>query len=269
MTEHPAPAAPSADTPAFFAPTAPALAAAGAAMADTRGFGSVEEAPTEGPAIEMTFVDVAGYPIDGAPYRLTLPDGTTVEDVLAKDGAIRRSLDAPGRVEVVLPRLGQAAWAASETRVGQPVGMQAATAGFPDGTPAAFLVYRRQIREADALVDTVASEVQGGRLEADWSLDTVLGATTTPPDDGEPPPTTVHFYFEVQVGPCLVRSAPLLVKDDLAIELLDDKGQPRASVEYVVLLPDWTARRGRTDLAGRATERDVPPGFCAVTVIDR
>lgn len=251
------------------APTAPALAQVGVTMAVGRALGQPETVQHEGPAIDLPVVDRAGYPLAGMPYRLSLPDGTDIEDVLADDGTIRRSVPAPGRITVVLPAVMAASWASSETRIGVPVEMRASTVGFDDGTLASFLVFRRQLRNADALVDTIPSEVKGNAVAATWMLDPSLGVTMHPPADDETAITTLGFYFELHVGPCLARSGALRIHDDLHIECLDPSGLPRPHAQYVVRLPDGSARRGRADHAGVAIERDVPPGYATVTILGR
>jgi hypothetical protein len=59
----------------------------------------------------------------------------------------------------------------------------------------------------------------------------------------------------------MARSGDLRVVDDLEIRL-DEGGAPL--MDYMVLLPDGSTRRGRLDALGHAVERDVAPGLSRV-----
>jgi type VI secretion system secreted protein VgrG len=62
--------------------------------------------------IEIELQDEEGNPVPGAPYRVTLPDGTTVADgTLDEKGYARIDHIDPGTCEVSFPNLDQDAWA--------------------------------------------------------------------------------------------------------------------------------------------------------------
>jgi len=61
--------------------------------------------------IEIEFQDEAGQPITGEPYRITLPDGTTVADgTLDEKGRARVANIDPGTCKVTFPNLDKEAW---------------------------------------------------------------------------------------------------------------------------------------------------------------
>ncbi|HXB72169.1 MAG TPA: type VI secretion system tip protein TssI/VgrG [Candidatus Acidoferrales bacterium] len=61
--------------------------------------------------IEIELLDEAGKPVAGEPYRVTLPDGTTVADgTLDEKGKARVENVDPGTCKVTFPNLDQEAW---------------------------------------------------------------------------------------------------------------------------------------------------------------
>jgi type VI secretion system secreted protein VgrG len=61
--------------------------------------------------IEIELLDEAGKPVAGEPYKITLPDGTTVADGTLDDkGRARVSNIDPGSCQVTFPNLDQEAW---------------------------------------------------------------------------------------------------------------------------------------------------------------
>jgi type VI secretion system secreted protein VgrG len=61
--------------------------------------------------IEIKLVDNAGKPVPGEPYKVTLPDGTTVADGTLDDkGHARVDNIDPGSCKVTFPNLDKDAW---------------------------------------------------------------------------------------------------------------------------------------------------------------
>jgi type VI secretion system secreted protein VgrG len=61
--------------------------------------------------IEIELVDEEGQPVPGEPYRITLPDGTTVADgTLDEKGWARVDNIDPGSCKVTFPNLDKDAW---------------------------------------------------------------------------------------------------------------------------------------------------------------
>jgi type VI secretion system secreted protein VgrG len=61
--------------------------------------------------IEIKLVDDAGKPVPGEPYKVTLPDGTTVADGTLDDKGFARvdNID-PGSCKVTFPNLDKRTW---------------------------------------------------------------------------------------------------------------------------------------------------------------
>jgi type VI secretion system secreted protein VgrG len=109
-------------TQASFAVTSIAPAAAAAAGAGAGGKQSAaSDAPTHDPTseenkdkthwIEINLVDDEGKPVPGEPYKVTLPDGTTVADgTLDEKGHARVDNIDPGNCQVTFPNLDKDAW---------------------------------------------------------------------------------------------------------------------------------------------------------------
>jgi hypothetical protein len=228
-------------------------------MAKTRPPEAKDSARRHGHWIECQFFDSAGYPLAGAPYVLTLPDGSRSEGKLGADGALRRDVTEAGRYEVVFADVRHARWGVERIRVGESVTMEAEAVGFEEGATAVFVVYRRGIRDADAMIDALEGSVASGHVSVQWRLDPARRATLDPNDETVPPGG--DFYFEVIAGAAMARSGDLRLVDDLEIRL-SDGGAPL--VDYMVLLPDGSTRRGRLDALGDAVERDVAPGLSRV-----
>ncbi len=55
------------------------------------------------------------------------------------------------------------------------------------------------------------------------------------------------------------------VKTWVAIELLDDAGQPVANEKYVVTVPEGVVKSGTLDATGRARITDIDPGMCKIS----
>jgi type VI secretion system secreted protein VgrG len=77
------------------------------------------DAPTHNPGqnkdkkhwIEIELVDEDGNPVPGEPYRITLPDGSTVADgTLNEKGWARVDHIDPGTCQVTFPNLDKDAW---------------------------------------------------------------------------------------------------------------------------------------------------------------
>lgn len=60
--------------------------------------------------IEYELVDMAGDPVPGEPYRITLANGEIIEGVLDKAGRVRLDLVLPGDCQITFPNLDSEAW---------------------------------------------------------------------------------------------------------------------------------------------------------------
>jgi len=91
---------------------APAAAAAAAAAAEAPSHDSASEENKEKKSwIEIEMIDEQDKPVAGEKYRITLPDGTTIDEgTLDEKGCARVENIDPGSCKITFPNLDQDAW---------------------------------------------------------------------------------------------------------------------------------------------------------------
>lgn len=107
-------------------------------------------------------------------------------------------------------------------------------------------------RETEELLVLVAAYVAEGKLRVE-RLVAPPGGWRSAPQKAEPekmPPTMAMSTRTVLTW--------------IGIELVDADGNPVAGEEYEITLPDGSVRKGTLDDAGKAHERGIDPGTCAV-----
>jgi len=219
----------------------------------------------EGHWIEYQFVDSAGNSVGGFPYEFTAPDGTESQGMVGSGGRLYWSGSDAGQANVILKFISNARWSVDTAEAGESVTMSADVEGYDAGTPATFQIYKRDLRGADALVDTIETETQASSVEADWEY--VLngegdeGATSDETQQGYSAP---EYYFDVIVERGRARSDLLEYRDYIEIEAVDEDGDPMADVEYVLYLPNGALRTGTLDGSGCLREENIPPGLCSI-----
>jgi len=229
---------------------------AGAAAAAAGGSSEAESG--ERHWVEFLLADSAGRPLASVPFELQDPSGETARGASAADGKIRRDgLSAAGDCRVKVFALSEAAWSVEEAQVGDSLTLTAEAWGFADGTAARLIIFERQVRGAARAIATIAAEVQGGRVEAEWQY-------AYPPRSSEEEASfqgywRPEYYFVVQIGAVQTVSGLLELTDRLEIEVRDEEGQPLAGEDYRLYLADGSVREGQLDDAGCAREEDVPP----------
>lgn len=243
--------------------------AAGAnASAASAAFDNKESVMKEEHWLEIAFVDKAGNPVSGVPYRLKDPSGNESEGVLRLDGKVRRdALEQEGQAEVTLFSVSGAKWSKESASAGDEVTLSASVEGFEAGQSATFLVYRRAITGPDILVASIEAKTQSDKVEAAWSYTYEPDEEVVVPEEGiEVGPAAAGkyaapvFFFEVVLGPCKARSGVLRYEDYIEIEVVDEDGAPLASEDYVLYLSSGEVRKGQTDGAGKLREENVAPG---------
>jgi len=234
-------------------------AAAAHASAAAALFDNNESVTKQQHWIEFEFVDKAGLPVSGVPYKLTDPDGRESEGVLRMDGTIRRdALQSESQGKVILMSVTEAKWSKEEADVGETVKMSAKAEGFEDGTKAVFQIFKRDISGPDVVVAEVEAKVSGEKVEGEWSLQRNSGDDEEAESAGgfESP----EYYIDVIVGNCMTRSRMQNYKDYVEIELLDGDGNPVPDAEYILYLSNGEVRRGRLDGNGYKKEENTPIG---------
>jgi len=238
---------------------APASAAA-KASALAAMFDNVEASTKKEHWIEFQFVDKAGLPISGVPYKFTDPENKETRGGLRLDGTIHRDAMKEGNCKVQLYSISNAKWSAEKAEVGEKVKLSAEVEGFENGTAAEFLIYIKDIKGADRPVETIKAEVKGEKVEAEWEY--VYEEENEEETGGEEHDTysAPSYYFEVIVENILARSGLLDYKDWIEIELKDEEDNPIADEEYIVYLSNGEVRKGKLDGNGYKKEEKVPPG---------
>lgn len=210
--------------------------------------------------VEFEFVDKAGNPVSGIPYKFTDPDGNESEAVLRLDGTIRRDALSAGQCKAVLFGVSNAKWSKDKANVGEKVKMSAEVEGFEDETPALFQIFKRDLKGADVVVDEVKAEVKGVKVEGEWEY-------VYPEDmeeyeqNGEEQQDyrSPQYYFEAIVEHCKARSGLLDYKDWVEIELKDEDDNPIGNEEYILFFSTGEVRKGKLDSNGKKREEKVPP----------
>ena len=210
--------------------------------------------------IEFEFVDKAGNPVSGIPYKFTGPDGVESESVLRPDGKIRRDELPSGQGKVQLFSLYNAKWSKDKANVGEKVKLSAQVEGYENGTKALFQIYERDVKGPDDLIANIEAQVQGNKVEAEWEYvyteDTDNEQTDSDTQRGYSAP---EYYFEVIVGRSTARSGLLGYQDWIEIELRDENGKPIPNEEYVLYLSNGEVRKGSLDGNGSKKEKNIPP----------
>jgi uncharacterized Zn-binding protein involved in type VI secretion len=239
---------------------APASIAA-QASASTALFDNNESTTKEEHWVEIQFVDKAGKPVSRVPYKFTDTENKETEDVLRLDGTIRRDGIKEGQCKVQLFSVSNAKWSKEEAEVGEQVKMKADIDGFKDGTMATFEIYKRDLKGADVVVETIAAEVKGGKVEDEWEY-VIQNEKNNIATQGEIQQkySIPEYYFDVIVAKSKARSNLLMYKDWIDLKLKDDEGNAIGDIKYKVFLPNGEMREGTLDGQGYAKVEDIPPG---------
>ena len=239
------------------AASAAAASAAGAALRPgTPGTGA--EARPLSPWVGVAYADAAGRPVAAWAYHA---EGGADE----RDGAVGTGgqvwcdgLAEGGAVAVGLVGAYGCRWDRGEARVGEGVGMSARCAGVEDGAMAAFEVYRVAACPGGAveraLVWTRLGEVAGGRIET-------LEPFTEPDEPVEDDATAVWYEVEAVVEHVhRARGGALRLRDDVALRVLDEEGEPVRGLPHEVRVAVGEVHGLQTDRGGAAGVADVQPG---------
>lgn len=211
--------------------------------------------------VEFEFVDKAGKPVSGVHYKFTDAENKESNGVLKPDGRIRRDALKQGQCEGRLLSVHSAKWSKNSPEVGEKVKLIAETLGFDSGSKGFFRIYRRDINQPDVLHDTIETQVQGDKIEADWEYIAPQGAPAgkdpkAPADFYSAP----EFYFVAAVNPCESRSALLSYRDWIEFTFKDEQGNPLANKKFRLYLASGEIRQGKLDASGHAKIKDIPPG---------
>ena len=238
---------------------APASIAAQAG-ASTALFDNNESTTKEEHWVEIQFVDKAGNLVSGVPYKFTDTENKVSEGVLRLDGKIRRDGIKEGQCKVQLFSVSNAKWSKDKAEVGEKVKMTADVEGFEDGTKATFEVYKRDLKGADMVIETIESEVKGEKVEDEWEY------VYPEEEDNETEIKEIRgysspeYYFFINVNGKIARSGILDYKDTIEIGFVDEEGNAIPNVDYILTSPNGTVKKGKFNGAGKLKVENIKPG---------
>lgn len=215
--------------------------------------------------VEFEFVDKAGNPVSNVNYKFTDTANKESGSVLRMDGRIRRDNIKQGQAKVQLFNVSNAKWSKNKAEVGEKVKLTADVVGFEDGTNATIEIYKRDIKGADAVVETIETKVQNKKVEGEWEYvypeedDQKTNGETKLKEYSAP-----EYYSIVVIENTKTRSGLLGYKDWLEIELKDEEDNPLANAEYVLYLPNGVVKKEKLDSNGYKKIEKIPPGPCNI-----
>jgi uncharacterized Zn-binding protein involved in type VI secretion len=224
--------------------------------------GSKESTTKQKHWVEFEFVDKAGNPVSNVNYRFTDTANKESGSVLRMDGRIRRDNIKQGQAKVQLFNISNAKWSKEKAEVGEKVKLSAEVEGFKDGTKATVEIYKRDIKEADAVIDCIETKVKNGKIEDHWQYQ----LTDKEAEDLKSLNhySDIEYYFIVQIDQCTSRSNLLKQNKSIEISALDEDGEALANKFYRVYLSTGEIREGKLDGNGHAKLENVPPGRWSV-----
>lgn len=213
----------------------------------------------EGHFLYAKFIDKGGKEITGINYTIRSANNQKENGVLT--GPIKKSGIKEGDYEITLKAITKAEWSTTTAYVGDKVKLLVDTVGIEDDEKAQLQVFIKDSNCADKLFKSFDCKINGGEIEQEWELkiDDQLAEDQEAKvrSSGYSSPS---FYFTVSVAGLKTKSALLIFKDYVELELKDDKGNPTGNVKYTVYLPNGGVREGYLNKDGYAREDDLPPG---------
>ena len=232
-------------------------ASSASASAKTALSDNVEATTKEKHWIELEFVDKAGNPVSGVPYKFNDPDKNESEGTLKLDGRILRDAVSKGKGEVVLYKLFNAKWSKEIVKFGDKVKLSAEAEGFEDGTKVNIQIYRKEINSPDIVVKSLDEKISGNKIEIE------LENKFESEDEDKKHPLGC-YYFEAICGMCLARSALLFKEDFIELELKDSDGNSKSNEEFILYLPNGKVIQDKLDSNGYKKVEKIPAGEYSV-----
>ena len=217
----------------------------------------------------IRFVDSAGLPVSGVPFRLKVPGEGERRGTLGASGRVRRAgLPDACTAEITLETVYGAAWSSADAAVADDLTLRARTTGFDDGREVTFEVWQADLHGADRRLATLRTQVQGDAAEVRWRFEYPEPDERVPPAQLPDRYSAPSFYFVAHVGARSARSGLLHLADDLAIELKDGEGRAIGDRPFEVVTASGERRTGRLDGSGQATLARVTAGPAVVRFPD-
>ena len=163
-------------------------------------------------------------------------------------------------------------WSAAEAERGDVLTLSADVQGVSDGTEALVTIYEYDQDKAHDRLVTFPAAVKDERIEVSWEYE-YIEDTDDIPDQDEMEEyggsySRPEYFFTLTIGEEEYgrdqESGLLKFKDWIEIECEDAYGEPAASADFKLILPDGSEKSGKLDSNGRAKVTDVAPGPCHV-----
>ncbi len=251
----------------------------GGAGAGTPGAGGAQQEGAEGDeagaSTELTdegeehflhvdFVDKGGFPVMGVAYSLAKSGSTVDEGVLT--GRVKKTGIEAGSYDIELRVISRAEWSVEEAAVGDVVQLKADCSGMEPGTPATLTIYLRDLNAPDRKIRVVESEVDGDKIEADWTFE--LNEDLLPVQNERAARqgySSPAYYFVAKAGGCSARSKLLKFQDWIELRLRDEEGNSIGNRPYRVHCANGEIKEGTLDGDGYAKVENLPPGRTRVS----
>ena len=209
--------------------------------------------------IKFEFKDKVDDPIGGTLYTFDTPDGKEWNGTLGAAGEIWWSGHTAGQGRVVLYGVTNAKWSQDEAKVGDTLALSADVESYPSGTPAKFLIYKRDVSGTDTLIAVIDAETQGDKVEAQWQYQYDPSLDGQKAEDEEKGYSFPEFYFDILVKYNKARSGLMRFTDWVEVELKFENGDPAANADVTFYLSSGEVRRKTLDSNGKKREENVPP----------
>jgi hypothetical protein len=203
--------------------------------------------------------------------ELTIPDSVKIGDMVYFEADLSANgvKGESNRVPAVPPiEVTNMKWSAPEARRGDILTLSATVKGVADKTEVKMYIMEYDADGAHDKIAELPATVDKNRLELKWEYEYHEDIDEIPTQEEmqkygksyNPP----EYFFVVEImGSTFGKkqeSKLLLFKDYIDIVLTTQSGTPIPDEDYVLYMPDGSQRNGKLDKAGRAMERNVPPG---------
>jgi len=152
-------------------------------------------------------------------------------------------------------------WDKKEARRGDVLKLTADVKGCQDDTEAEISIWEYDDDGGHDFISKFPATIKNGKIEADWEYeyheDTDEIPTEKELEKGYNPP---EYFFRVIVGGVQADSGLLEFKDWIEITVRDEFGNPKASIDFILYLPDGRQKSGQLDSEGYVKVHDIPPG---------
>jgi hypothetical protein len=204
-----------------------------------------------------------------------IPENAEIDDLvyfevkLSKNGLTGESNKIPVTPPITVTNM---KWSEKEARRGDVLTLSAAVSGCPDDTEVKIIIYEYDNDKAHDRIVELPATVKEEKIEVKWEYEYHEDTDEVPTEEElqqygqsyNPP----EYFFVIEINGQKFgkeqESKLLTFKDYIEIELKNQLGELVPNEEYVLTLPDGTERKGKLDDAGKAVERDVPPGKCSI-----